>query len=314
MSAQPPASNGNGGGTGQIIPFKQKLNGLRALLDKMKDQFAMALPSHIRVERLLRLTMTAVQKEPSLLDCHLPSFLGALLECAQLGLEPNTTLGHAWLIPFRNNKQNRLECQLIPGYKGLIKLAYQSGQVASIAAYTVFERDEFDYKYGLRPRLFHRPHRGADRGAMVAVYAVADVKMISRPLFRVLEKHECESIRDRFSKSPRRGPWVDNFEDMSMKSAVRRLSKWIPSDTEKSHLLARAVDHDERAEAGIGQEFGEVIDLGPEDIGTPEPEPRSAEEGAQASPVPEIAQASPSGPQTRLDQLTAEAKAKREAK
>lgn len=301
----------NAPNNGQIVPFKQKVNDLRSLLDKMKEQFASALPSHIKVERLLRLTMTAVQKEPKLLDCHQPSFLGALLECAQLGLEPNTTLGHAWLVPFRNNKMGRLEVQLIPGYKGLIKLAYNSGQVSSIGAYLVREKDEFDYHYGLRPRLKHKPWRGHDAGEMVAVYAVADVRGIDRPLFRVLERWQCEQIRDRYTKSTDRqgnvvGPWVDNFEEMSMKSSVRRLAKWVPSDTERN-VLQRAVDLDERAEAGITQEFGEVIDLGPEAVGTPEA--KEGDGGGQAAAEQPAAQ-----PGSKLEQLAADAKAKQEAR
>jgi recombination protein RecT len=294
----------------------------------MKEQFAMALPKHFSADRLLRLTMTAVQKDPKLLDCHQQSFLGALLECAQLGLEPNTTLGHAWLIPFWNNRQRRLDAQLVPGYKGLIKLAYQSGQVASIGAFVVRAKDDFKYRYGLRPRLTHRPHREADAGDMVAVYAVAEVRGIDRPLFKVLERWECEQIRDRFSKAAYdkqgnlTGTWLTNFEEMSMKSAIRRLVKFVPSDTEKN-FLARAVDHDERAEAGIGQEFGDVIDLGPEDVSTPEPGAKADDEGKpqpqpQPQPQPEQAVQASNGnggaATSKLDQLAAETKAKREGK
>jgi len=303
----------NAPNTGQIVPFKARVNDLRSTLDGMKEQFAQALPAHVKVDRLLRMALTAVQKQPELLDCSRNSFLLSLLECAQLGLEPNTTLGHAWLIPFWNSKQKRLDAQLVPGYKGLIKLAYQSGMVASIGAHFVREKDEFDYKYGLRPRLTHKPCRTPDAGEMVACYAVAEVRGVARPIFKVLERWECEEIRKRFSKSPNKGPWVDNFEDMSMKSAIRRNLKLVPTDTEKN-MLARAIDHDERAEAGISQEFsGDLINLGPESVTTPEgdaAEPGKPAEGTAA----EQPTAEQPAQGSKLDQLAAEARAKQAAR
>lgn len=297
--------------TGQIVPFKEKVNNLRGLLDKMQEQFAMALPSHVKVERLLRLTMSAVQREPKLLDCYQPTFLGALLECAQLGLEPNTSLGHAFLVPFRNRKMGgRLDCQVIPGYKGLIRLAYNSGQVSSIRAHVVREKDKFDYTLGGRPRLVHKPHRGPDAGDMVAVYSVADVKISDKPQFYVLERWECERIRDKFSAAANNGPWVTNLEEMSQKSAVRRNCKWLPADTEKS-ALARAVALDERAEEGIGQEFDNVIDIGVVDSVA------VGEEGAAAAEATGDAKSEASATPTggsKLDQLAAAKKAEREGK
>lgn len=273
----------------------------------------MALPSHVKVERLLRLTMSAVQREPKLLDCYQPTFLGALLECAQLGLEPNTTLGHAWLVPFRNRRMGgRLDCQVIPGYKGLIRLAYNSGEVSSIRAQVVREKDKFDYRLGGRPRLDHIPHRGEDAGPMVAVYAVADVKISSRPQFVVLEHWECIKIRDDFSAAANNGPWVTNFDEMSMKSSVRRLCKWIPSDTEKS-ALARAVALDERAEAGIGQEFDNVIEIGSGDVNVPAGAIEGAVAGAEVAAEVAKADAGTAGGGSKLDQLAAAKKAERMA-
>jgi recombination protein RecT len=298
----------NNGNAGQIVPFKEKVNMMRGLLDRMKDQLAMALPQHVKVEKFLRVALTAVQKEPKLLDCYQPSFLGALVECAQLGLEPNTTLGHAWLIPFRNNRAGRVECQLIPGYKGLIKLAYQSGQVASIRAHVVRAKDRFDYEEGLYPKLHHKPFPDGDAGGLVAVYAVATIRGVDEPLFKVMQRWECEKVRDDYSKQRDKGPWHEQFDEMCMKTVVRRLMKWIPSDTEKSTLLARAVDLDERAQAGIGQEFGDVIDISPEAV---------ADVGQEASGQPagdgQRPAAEPAGQPSKLDQLAADAEQRRAA-
>jgi recombination protein RecT len=300
------SNNGNAlasAGSGQVVPLKAKVNTMRALLDQMKDQFKSALPAHFDVGRFMRMALTACQKNTDLLECDQKSFLGAMIECAQLGLEPNTTLGHAYIVPFWNGRNQRQEAQLIPGYKGLVKLAYQSGMVDGFRAHAVHAKDYFEYEYGLNERLIHRPHREGTPGDMVAAYAVAKIKGVDVSTFWVLEKWECEKIRDEFSQGYQRArnksnnPWVRNFEEMSMKSAARRLAKWLPSDTEKT-LLQRALDLDERAEAGIEQEFENVIDISPDAIKEAEAE-ASGEGQAPATPP-----AKQEEPKSRLDQLT----------
>ena len=97
------------------------------------------------------------------------SFIGALLNAAQLGLEVNTPLGLAYLIPYKNKGQ--IECQFQLGYKGMITLAYRNPDIQTIQAQTVYENDEFIFEYGLNPKLIHRP-AVTDRGEPVYFYAL----------------------------------------------------------------------------------------------------------------------------------------------
>ena len=92
----------------------------------MEPAIKKALPSVITPERFTRMVMTAISSNPKLAECTPASFCGAMMQAAQLGLEPNTPLGQAYLIPYRNH--GKLECQYQTGYKGLITLAYRSGQ------------------------------------------------------------------------------------------------------------------------------------------------------------------------------------------
>ena len=105
---------------------------------KVKEQIALALPRHLTADRLARIALTEVRKTPALASCDQASFLGAIMQCAALGLEPGSALGHAYMIPFRNNKKNITEVQFIVGYRGMIDLARRSGQILSIEARTVF--------------------------------------------------------------------------------------------------------------------------------------------------------------------------------
>ena len=108
---------------GQIVPFTRKAADVRALLDRAKGQIAAALPSHIKAEHMIRVAFTSILKTPALLECDQKTLIGAVIEAAQLGLEPDGITGHAYLVPYGK------KCQLIPGYKGLIRLARQSGEV-----------------------------------------------------------------------------------------------------------------------------------------------------------------------------------------
>ena len=148
---------------------------LRAYMAKMKGEIAKALPSVITPERFTRIVTTAISSNPKLAETTPESFLGAMMTAAQLGLEPNTPLGQAYLIPFRNH--GKLECQFQLGYKGLIDLAYRSGQVSIIQAHEVREGDEFSYEFGLDPKLTHKPALH-DRGDVFCYYAIFRTKSL----------------------------------------------------------------------------------------------------------------------------------------
>ncbi len=143
---------------------------LQSLLMQYKDQIAMALPRHLTPERMIRVAMTAVQTTPALHECTILSIAGSMVAASILGLEVSSVLGEAYLVPFNNTKTKRKECQLIPGYLGLLKLARQSGEISTVQAQPVYKNDTFAYEYGLDPYLRHVPHGGSPdaRGPVVA--------------------------------------------------------------------------------------------------------------------------------------------------
>ncbi|MCK5612517.1 recombinase RecT, partial [Candidatus Pacearchaeota archaeon] len=143
--------------------------------DSFKRQVMMALPKHLDPDRFLRIALTEFRKNPELATCNQKSFLGAIVQCSQLGLEPGDNLGRAYLLPYNNRKQNTKDCQLIIGYRGLLDLARRSGEIASISAHCVYENDKFVFEYGLEEKLQHCPARG-DRGKFVATFALAKFK------------------------------------------------------------------------------------------------------------------------------------------
>jgi recombination protein RecT len=237
--------------------------GINDLLIAQKDQIAAALPKHLTPERLIRVALTSISRNPKLLECSTPTLIGAIIQASQLGLEPDGVLGQAYLVPFRNNRTNATECQFIPGYRGYIDLARRSDRIKSIMAQVVREGDLFSYEYGINETLKHVP--GDRRGEITHVYGYAKFTN-GGYAFVVLTLEDINRTRLR-SKSKDSGPWVTDFEAMAQKTAIRRLAKWLPLSVE----FARAVELDERAAAGLAQGLNlEAIDKDTGEIIVPE--------------------------------------------
>mgnify|MGYP000969074258 CR=1 FL=1 len=234
--------------TTQLVPAKEKVSNVRGLLEKAKSQIAMALPKHMTSDRMLRVAMTEVQKTPLLLDCEPITLVAAVIQASQLGLELGV-LGQAYLVPFRNKQRNRMEVQLIPGYRGLVSLARRSGDIVTFEARVVHANDAFEYSYGLEGKLNHKPDMSGNPGAVIAAYAVAKFKDGGYQ-YEVMSVRELDAIR-KGSKAADSGPWVTHTEEMYRKTVARRLCKWLPASVE----LASAVELDGKAEAGLPQDL-----------------------------------------------------------
>lgn len=228
-----------------------------------QKQMALAMPKSMTPDRLTRIVMTECRKTPALMKCAPESFYGAVLQCAALGLEPGSALGHCYLLPFGNgkDKSGRPNAQLIIGYRGMIDLARRSGQIVSLQAWTVHAQDTFNYQLGLNPDIEHVPASVADRGPVTHVYAVAKLKG-GGVQFEVMSRAEIEKVRAS-SKAGNSGPWSSHWDEMAKKTVIRRLFKYLPVSIE----AVRAVEIDEktdRGEATTDQDFldAEFIEKG----------------------------------------------------
>lgn len=219
---------------------------------RIQAELSLVLPKHMTPDRMARIALTEFRKTPKLAECEPKSFLGAVIQCAQLGLEPGNSLGHAYILPFdrRENVNGQwqtvgTDAQLIIGYRGMIDLARRSGQIMSLQAHAVYEGDDFDFAYGLDERLSHIPTSDMSaRGELIAVYAVAKLVGGGHQI-EVMWRSEVEQIRKQ-SKAGNNGPWKTHFEEMAKKTVIRRLFKYLPVSVE----IQRAAMLDENAESG----------------------------------------------------------------
>lgn len=246
---------------------------MRDWIYKSEKQIARALPSAITAERFARMAMTAVTLNPDLGECTPQSFIGAMLQAAQLGLEPNTTLGQAYLIPYNRRTDRGLikEAQFQIGYRGMIELAHRSGEFQTIEAHVVYENDVFEYELGLEPKLKHKPAM-INRGEPVWVYAVYRLKSGGYG-FEVMSKADIDEHRKKYSKA-RTSPWDSAWEGMAKKTVIKQALKYAPLKSE----FVRAINDED-----VTLNFKEnVVDDEPMII--PDEETRYANEAIDVEP------------------------------
>lgn len=220
---------------------------IKDLVKQMQPEIAKALPSVMTPERFTRIVISAVSGNKDLQACTAQSFLGAMMNAAQLGVEPNTPLGQAYLIPYKNRKEGTVECQFQLGYKGLLDLAYRTGEYQSIAAYTVYENDFFEYELGLESILKHKPAM-SNRGNAIAYYAVYRLKNGGNG-FVVMSREDVEQHKKKYSKAYN-SPWNSDFDAMAKKTVIKQLLKYAPLKSE----LASAIAQDGTVKAFDGKE------------------------------------------------------------
>lgn len=226
---------------------------IQDLIKIMQPGIQKALPSVLTPERFTRMVLTALSTTPKLGECTPMSFLGAMMTAAQLGVEPNTPLGQAYLIPYRNHGVDEVQFQL--GYKGMIDLAYRSGQVSTIQAEAVYENDTFEYCLGLEPKLEHIP-ASADRGDATHYYAVVRMKD-GGYCFNVMSKSDVENHAKKYSKAYGGfSPWKTSFDEMAKKTVLKRALKYAPMKSD----FVRAVVQDETIKTTMDEDMYTVVD------------------------------------------------------
>ena len=225
---------------------------MQSYIKAMEGEIKKALPSVITPERFTRMVLSAISTTPALASCTPKSFLGAMMSAAQLGLEPNTPLGQAYILPYKNH--GTLEAQFQLGYKGLIDLAYRSGEVEVIQSHIVYENDEFECNYGLEPTLKHTP-ASTNRGEPIKVYAMFKTKSGGFG-FEVMSMEDIRNHAAKYSKSYGSdfSPWKTSFEEMAKKTVLKRVLKYAPLKSD----FVRAMTQDETIKSTLSDDMYEV--------------------------------------------------------
>lgn len=229
---------------------------------------------YINPDRMLRIVTFALRKTPKLAQCDPQSFLGAVMTSAALGLEPNTPSGHAYMIPY--DKRGKLpdgswgvvgtECQFIVGYRGFIELAYRNPNIVKFTCGAIHQNDLFEHMEGSESFLRYRVAL-TDRGPLIGAFAYAKYRTPSGAeadmavVLPLEEIYKARSKSETFNylsaqaertnnakdiKKLKETPWVMWEDDMAAKTALRKLSKFVPL----GDSFAAAAAMDERGDSG----------------------------------------------------------------
>jgi len=222
------------------------------MVKALEPEIKRALPSVLTPERFTRMALSAINNTPKLTECTPMSFIAALMNAAQLGLEPNTPLGQAYLIPYKN--KGILETQFQIGYKGLLELAYRNERMQSIEAHTIYENDDFYYELGLNPQLRHIPEWN-ERGEIRGFYAVFKLDN-GGYRFEVMSRYDIDQYASRYSRafSSEYSPWRSNYEAMAKKTVIKQLLKYAPMKSD----FQKAMSMDESIKTELAIDMSEV--------------------------------------------------------
>jgi recombination protein RecT len=218
-------------------------------LNKNKQSLMALMPAHVNKDALIKVAISLASK-PDYADCSPVSFLQSYATAAQLGLQPNSPLGHCYLLPFFN--KGKKEVQLILGFKGMIDIARRSGQIESINAYIVYKSDEFNLILGVNPNIVHIPNLSCERqdSEISLVYAVA--KLIGGGTqFEYLTMADIAKCRKSSKSKIEYSPWSTHFSEMCKKTAIRKLFKYLPVSLE----ISKAILADEQSESVINDDL-----------------------------------------------------------
>jgi recombination protein RecT len=197
------------------------INEVRGAIEKMAPQFKAALPAHVSVERFIRVTLTAVQTNPNLLNADRRTLFAAATKAAQMGLLPDGREGA--IVTFKD------QAQWMPMVAGIMKLVRNSGEISTWSVQAVYENDNFDFCLGDEEHITHKPSL-SNRGKLIAVYSIVSMKDGEKSR-EVMSVEDVNAIRAR-SRSGNSGPWQTDFAEMAKKTVVRRHSKRLPLSTD----------------------------------------------------------------------------------
>jgi recombination protein RecT len=228
---------------------------LQSQISKMADQFQNALPNKIGVERMMRIVMTAILNNQKLVQCEPNSFFGSLLLALQMGLEVNTPLGHAYLIPrWDKNAWGKdkagFKCNFQMGYQGLLELCYRYGKYRQITAEVVYKGDDFDHELGSNQFIRHNQKWKSEEPIFVwALYELEN----GGQRFKVWTWDKVMKHAEHFSEAydDKNGKWKfsawssndESKESMAKKTVLHDLLKFAPKSVE----LSLAVSADEKS-------------------------------------------------------------------
>ena len=207
---------------------------LLAVIEQNETRFVSVMEQPSKFDKLKHSFLSELNKNPALAKCSHASLAGTLMKISQLGLDVGV-VDECYIIPYKG------EATLQVSYKGLIKVAYQSGMVTLVRSETVFEDDKFEFNIAEQKIVKHTP--GSMRTNPVGFYA--EITLTNGK--KIIKYMTMEQIAERRKKSRGQNFWNNGFESMAQKVCVREALRLIPKSK---------VTYIDKPEVEIGQDMG----------------------------------------------------------
>ena len=202
-----------------IVP-KPK-DGIYELCSARKDKLLPFLNNNtLLFEKLARSFAWEINTNDKLRICSQLSIINAFYKCCEYGLDPASSLGQAWLIPYKSI----IDLQI--GYRGWLKLLFNNPLVSNVYSYGVYKDDFFEYELGMNPNIKHIPSKEKQyKDNLIATYGVVKLKS-GESQIKVCFRDEINESRECSSGSYKSAsPWVKHFEAMALVVPIRKLGK-----------------------------------------------------------------------------------------
>lgn len=89
--------------------------------------------------------VSAVTTNPALAECSNASIVSAALLGESLKLSPSPSIGHYYILPFKDTKNNRTVATFVLSWRGMVQLAIRSGQYERINVVPIKEGELIKY-------------------------------------------------------------------------------------------------------------------------------------------------------------------------
>jgi len=192
---------------------------MRERLVERKGELKAAL-TDIDPDHFIRALVTSAQVNPELQACSFQSLWLACMRACRDGLLPDGREGA--IVPYKSN------AQWIPMYQGLLKRFRQSGQCRWIGADIVRQGEVFEHYVDEMGEHFKHVPGGNETASIEKVYAAALTKD-GAFYVAVMGMSDINKVRAVSKASREDAPWKMWTEEMMKKTALRRLSKLLPS-------------------------------------------------------------------------------------
>lgn len=265
--------------TNQALDTKAKAERFGNMIEMRRDELLSILPAGVTYERVKQCFILACKHQPKLLDCDLGSLMKALYTCASMGLDPDPALGQVYILPYKET------AQVIPGYRGLLRLVRNTGEIKSFSAHVVRQNDLFEYELGTNPHVKHQPAL-SNPGEAIAYYCVATFKDGQQHV-EIMGKSEVDKIKNLSSavKGGRSTPWNEHYDEMAKKTVIRRAVKMLPMSPTRELSNLFTVDNAayQAKPVEVDLETGEIYEIAADPwASTVDPETSSESKGLDA--------------------------------